>query len=282
MNLSSIIGFGTAIATVWFTVIADSPNPAGLLEFKGMMLVIGGTAAAGLVIYPFSELLHIFRFTWYAVIMKRVPDRQTLAEEIVSAGCVRPEEHAYLMSWPTSHPFLDEGLKLIAEDQLNVGELKDILLRRSQYFKQTYMADAKMLAVLAKFPSSFGMLGSTVGLVDMMSELGKNGQEGIGPAMAMALVATFWGLVLTYMVLMPLSDYAQRLAEKDALIRQMIVEGLISIKHGDSPIVLLRKLNGFLPPAGRFNSRNVSDPEAFVARSQHEAERIQQDLRRHG
>ena len=204
MNISSVVGFGLAVATVWFTVIADSPNPAGLLEMKGMMLVVGGTAAAGLVIYPFNELLHIVRFTWFAVILKRLPNRKKVAEELVAAACLAPREHGLLNSWPASHPFLDECFKLIAEGKLTEVELREVLSRRSQYFKQAYMGDAKMLAVLAKFPSSFGMLGSTVGLVDMMSELGKNGQEGIGPAMAMALVATFWGLVLTYMLLMPL------------------------------------------------------------------------------
>lgn len=47
MNLSSLVGLSTAVATVWFTVIAESPNPAMLLEWKGLMLVVGGTAAAG-------------------------------------------------------------------------------------------------------------------------------------------------------------------------------------------------------------------------------------------
>jgi chemotaxis protein MotA len=280
MNLTSVVGFALAVATVWFTVIAESPNPAGLLEWKGMMLVVGGTVSAGLTIYPFSEILHLGRFTWSAVIMKRVPDRSRLAEEIVAAGCLQPREHGLLSDWPASHPFLDEGLKLIAEGQLSEAELRDALTRRSQYFKQSYMGDAKMLAVLAKFPSSFGMLGSTVGLVDMMSELGKDGQEGIGPAMAMALVATFWGLVFTYMILMPLSDYAQRLAEKDALIRQMIVEGVLAIKRGDRPIVILRKLNGFLPPFGRLGSRNMGDLETFVAHSQEEADYIQRRIKK--
>lgn len=280
MNLSSVIGFGLAVATVWFAVIASSPNPAGLLELKGMMLVVGGTASAGLIIYPFSELLHLVRFTWFAVIMKRVPNRQRLAEEIVAAGCISPREHELLTSWPASHPFLDEGFKLIAEGRLSEEELREVLTRRSQYFKQAYMADAKMLAVLAKFPSSFGMLGSTVGLVDMMSELGKNGQDGIGPAMAMALVATFWGLVLTYMLLMPLSDYAVRLAEKDGLIRQMIAEGILAIKRGEPAILVLRRINGFLPPTGRFGVRSVGDPETFIAQSQHEAEVIQEQIRK--
>jgi len=75
---------------------------------------------------------------------------------------------------------------------LGEEDLKEVLNRRSQYFKSNYLNDAKMLSTMGKFPSALGMLGSTVGLVDMMSGLSKLGQAGIGESMALALVTTFW------------------------------------------------------------------------------------------
>ncbi len=252
MNLSSIIGFLLAGIVVWECVIAESPNPAMLLDPKAFFLVAGGSIAAGLVIYPISSLVSLIKVLIFGVILKKTPNRANLVKQLVSAASLHPQEHNILPLCPSGHPLMTEGFKLISENRLTVTELTDVLERRSQHFKQSYMADAKMLATLAKFPSAFGMLGSTVGLIDMMTQLGsENGQAGIGNSMAMALVATFWGLVFTYMILMPLSDYAARLAIEDSLIRQMIVEGLILIKQGKEPQIILDKLNGFLSISNR-------------------------------
>ncbi len=257
MNFSSLVGFAMAVATVWFCVINESPNPALLLDPKGFVLVLGGSMAAGLIIYPVKTLLRLWKVILFGVIFKRAHNRRKIVRELVAAAALDPSEHPALMMYGTSHPFLAEGLRLIAEDALNVQDLQDVLTRRSMHFKQTYMQDAKVLATLAKFPSAFGMLGSTVGLIDMMTELGgEKGQAGIGPAMAMALVATFWGLVFTYMILMPLSDYAVRLAGEDALIRNIITDGLVMIKQHKDPHIVLEKLNGFLNIGERMAIKN--------------------------
>lgn len=275
MNLSTGFGFFVAGAVVWFTVIEPSPNPDMLLDLKSMLLVLGGTVAVAFIIFPFSQLLGLAKMLIFGVALKRGTDRRRLVKEIVSAALVATDSgspHALTLC-PASHPFLGEGLQLIAEDKLANDDLREVLTRRSQFFKQAYMAHAKMLAVLAKFPSSLGMLGSTVGLIDMMSGLGAMGQEGIGPAMAMALVTTFWGIVLTYMVVMPLSDYAVRLAAEDSLTRQLIVEGLMMIKRREEPLSILEKLNGFLALKQRLILRRGMQNLSFDE-IRREAERI--------
>ncbi len=274
MNLSSMIGFLAAGLTLWITVIADSPNPHALLELKGMLLVIGGTFSAGLIIFPFSKLVELNKFLFWGVLLKRTPNLRQLAKEIIAAASLDKKEHYLLPICPSSHPFLTEGFKLLSENTLGEHDLQEVLNRRSQYFKQRYVNDAKMLSILAKFPSSFGMLGSTVGLIDMMSNLGKNGHDGIGPAMAMALVATFWGLVFTYMIFMPLSDYAIRLNGEDGIIRQLIVEGILMVKRGEDPKIVLDKVNGFLALEERLNFRNVRIPDNYWQEAKEEISKL--------
>lgn len=277
MNFSTVIGYLIAVGTVWFAVISHSPNPKLLLDVYAFGLIMGGTLSAALIIFPFRSLIELGKFVLYGVVLKRRIDKKKLVKEIVTAAYLSPAEHNLFMHIRASHPFLTEGFKLLAENQLNEIQLREVLNRRSQYFKQAYLNDAKMLTIIAKFPSSFGMLGSTVGLIDMMSELGKNGQEGIGPAMAMALVATFWGLVLTYMIFMPLGDYAQRLANEDNLARQLIAEGLMLLKTGHNQKDILTVLNGFLAlndrmsllrePAGQNFWSEIEEKVADIRRS---------------
>ncbi len=276
MNISTLFGFALALFTVWAAVIKGSPNPQALLHIEGILLIFGGTLSAGLIIYPFSKLLDLGKFVLYAVVLKQTPEPRRLVKEIVSASLLPKHERDLLFYLPCSHPYLREGFKLLYENELNEADLFEVLSRRSQYFKTSYTNDAKMLSILAKFPSSFGMLGSTVGLIDMMSNLSKNGSEGIGPAMALALVATFWGLVLTYMVFMPLSDYAIRLNAEDGLIRQLIQEGLLMIKREEDPHVVLAKLNGFLALHDRMGRRNLEISQRFWEETREQINQIRQ------
>jgi chemotaxis protein MotA len=278
MNFSTVFGYLIAIATLYFTVISDSPNPKMLLEPKAFILVAGGTLSAALVIFPVSALFDLVRVILFGVIFKRKTNRQQLVKEIASAAYLDKSQHYLLPQCPTSHPFLLEGFQLIAEKRLSEADLQGVLTRRSLFFKNSYMADAKMLAVIAKFPSSFGMLGSTVGLIDMMSELGEKGAQGIGPAMAMAMVATFWGLVFTYMFFMPLSDYAVRLATEDFLNRQMIVDGLMMIHRGEKQSVVLEKLNGFLNLGHRLIVKSTRPLDKFFD----ELDSVDRNRRRNG
>ena len=274
MNLSSIIGYAIAIGTIWLCVVIPSPNPSLLLDPAALGLILGGTCAATFIIFPFSSLKELTKFMVFAVAFKRRTHRPKLVRQIVVAAYFSPAERHLLTMSPANHPFLAEGFQLIAENKLSESQLKEILTRRSQYFRQAYLNDAKMLATIAKFPSSLGMLGSTVGLIDMMTQLGRMGQEGIGPAMAMALVSTFWGLILTYMVFMPLSDYAQRLAQEDFSLRQMIVEGLLLLKRGERQQMLLEHLNGFLALSDRMVLSQETVTPQFWSEIEDEVSRI--------
>jgi chemotaxis protein MotA len=274
MNVSTVLGYVFAIGTIWFCIVTPSANPGLLLNPAALGLILGGTIAATFIIFPFSSLKELTKFLIFGVFFKRKPHRQKLVRQIVVAAYFSPAERHLLTMCPAHHPFLAEGFQLIAENKLSELQLKEILTRRSQYFRQAYLNDAKMLAIMAKFPSSLGMLGSTVGLIDMMTHLGSMGQEGIGPAMAMALVSTFWGLILTYMLFMPLSDYAQRLATEDFSLRQMIVEGLLLLKRGERQQMLLEHLNGFLALSDRMVLSQETVTPQFWSEIEDEVSRI--------
>jgi chemotaxis protein MotA len=121
------------------------------------------------------------------------------------------------------------------------------------------------------------MLGSTVGLVDMMAGLSRLGQGGIGEAMAMALATTFWGLIVTYLVLMPLADYALRLNAEDSYLRLMIVEGALMLKRREDPRVIADKLNSFLPINERITLRKSALPQDYWRQAKAQADGLRRN-----
>ena len=139
------------------------------------------------------------------------------------------------------------GKGLLTKTNMTEHEFKNVLSLRSKNILKSYQADSKMLNALAKFPPAFGLLGATTGMIEMMSNLGKGGASSIGSAMAVALVATFWGIAMANFIFLPLADRAGKMAGDDAHIRDMIIEAAMVIKNKGSEYLLLNTLRGFLP-----------------------------------
>lgn len=259
MNFSSLFGFFLAGSIVWFGVIESSARPEMFLDPHALILVVGGTLAATFIAFPFSRVLGLFKMVMFGVILKQSTNNRHLVEEMVLSAAIVTENPEMLKFRAASHPFLAEGLALVAEGQLSETELADVLNRRSSYFRKSYLADAKMFNTLAKFPPAFGLLGASTGMITMMTGLGSGGQETIGPAMAVALVATFWGIAVANLVLLPLADYATRLASEDANTRQLIADGVMMIKRREPVHVVAEKLNGSLAIQKRLRLKKQKD-----------------------
>jgi chemotaxis protein MotA len=251
-NISTFIGVGIAAVVIWMGVIGHASNPFIFLDSHALILVIGGTLAAGLIAFPIQRFKDLSKFLLYVVFYPPKTGKIKIAEQIlrmagVQRGLLRPWELR-----DAHHPLLAEGYHLIKKSDLLVNEFRDVLLQRNQIVKDNYVGDAKMLMALAKFPPAFGLLGATTGMIAMMSNLGSGGQDSIGPAMAIALVATFWGIAVANLVLLPLADHANRTAQDQAQVRTMIVAGLVLIHQQASIVMIYEMMTGFLP----MNQRN--------------------------
>ena len=253
MNISTLFGFVIALFVLWAGVISHSAKPTIFLDPHALILVIGGTLAAGLIAFPFTKFRDLLSFLIMGVLYPSKKVHAKVLEEIlVFAGLsheLQSEER------PTCHPFLAEGYRLITKNSLSIGEFKAILHQRSQSFKERYSSDARTLNALAKFPPAFGLLGATTGMIAMMTNLGTSGQDSIGPAMAIALVATFWGIGVANLVLLPLADHAAKLANDDAQLRTMMITGLLLLHQNASPTVMFETLIGYLPMKERYQSK---------------------------
>lgn len=257
MNISSLVGFILAGIIVWLGAISRSPKPQIFFDAHALIIVVGGTIAAGLIAFPLRRILNLVDLVLLGVLFKKKPSDTVIVNELIEAAAIGKENlDVRLNRRDIPHYFIREGYYLISEGLLTDDELLDVLSKRSETFRRTYLSDAKMLTALAKFPPAFGLLGASTGMINMMTNLGKNGTDSIGPAMGIALVATFWGIALANLVLLPLADYASKLNTEDQNTRQIIIEGLMMIKRGFNETVVARALIGMLPIGERVNFKD--------------------------
>ena len=116
-----------------------------------------------------------------------------------------------------------------------------------------------MFKVLSKLPPAFGLLGAVLGMVALMQALGgEDAFATIGPAMASAMVATFYGIAFANFILIPIGENLSLSSNQDLVIRKMILEGIKIIRNKEHPIVIEEELKSFLLPSERENKQKAA------------------------
>ncbi len=262
MNMSIFLGILAAGATMWFGVFKSVSNPSFYLDPHAMTLVLGGTVAASLIGFPLSKLLEVSDSLLAGFFRRKVPDYKVV-EQMYEASIYFRKFRDLLNSVEFSHPFMAEGFSLLRNESFTEKHLQEILTKRIAAYKKKLHSDAKILTAIAKFPPAFGLLGASTGMIAMMLNLNKGGSQSIGPAMAIALVATFWGIALSNILLLPLADYANKIAQDDTHTRLIIMEALILIKKNEDPHVMVEILKSHLPSIDRKRIRIMRSPTPF-------------------
>ena len=102
---------------------------------------------------------------------------------------------------------------------------------------------------MGKFAPAFGMLGTLIGLIQMLRSI--EDPSSIGPGMAVALITTFYGTLIANLICIPLAGKLEMISEHEVMVKEIVIEGVRSIQSGDSPRVVERKLKSFLAPKMR-------------------------------
>ena len=256
LNVTTIFAAIVACSIVYYGGLKTVKNPMMFLDGHALLLVVGGTIAASLLAYPLAHLSQVFDFILFGVFRYRKTDYVTLIEEFadIQQGVINQDGNISYRSF--SHPFMAECVNLLMKKSLTVDEMASLLQDRVYVFNRRYLQDAKILNSIAKYPPAFGLLGATTGMISMMTNLGgPGGTAAIGEAMALALVATFWGIALANFVFLPLADNAQKAFLSDEFTRTFIRDGAMLIKTNVDRRYLIEKLASMLPLEERSAAR---------------------------
>lgn len=218
----------------------------------GIALVLGGTIVVAFVTFPAREVLGLMKAS--AAIMKTPVDHgRDLAIEIIALARDTRGELAELQnaSPRLRNAFLRDGVSLLV-DRIEPSRIEAILKDRIKIKQESDETSANMWRTLAKYPPSFGIIGTVLGLIALMLQLGSaNGAEKMGPAMAIGLVATLYGLVLTNFFLQPIADNISLRSYREIRRRQMVLLGVVLLAQGEKAVVVQEAVNSLLPAASR-------------------------------
>jgi chemotaxis protein MotA len=138
--------------------------------------------------------------------------------------------------------FVRNGLQM-AVDGANEEMLREILSDEIYFMKERHKFGYEVLNSMGLYAPAMGLIGTLIGLVQMLQKL--NDPKAIGPAMAVALITTFYGAILANLIFIPLGGKLKRKSEKELLFKEVCINGIISIAKGENPKILESRLLSF-------------------------------------
>ncbi len=239
-------GFGLLIAAI---VLGGSPG--SFINFPSALIVLGGTFSVVTMCFSLSEVLNTFRVVATAMLPSVREPADAAAQALGIAELARRNGVLALQNIQrdlAAAPFLYKCMSMVIDGA--PGEEVEAVMRRDlQATMQRHARSADVLRKAAEFAPAMGLIGTLVGLVQMLGNL--DDPAAIGPSMAVALLTTFYGAVLANMVFSPLAAKLERNSTDEALVNLVYVMGAVSITRQENPRRLEMLINSVLPPSKR-------------------------------
>ena len=262
MNIFSILGFFGIIAVVIAGVVTTiTPKEYHLfLDLPAIFLVVGGTVGVAAFTVQLNRVgLLLKAFFLRLMKSKRIEYKNVVREVMIAAEAFRRGDGLVDISEKSNDHFLKEGLLLMNDNILKGEDLFDVLSDRVKNMHAHYSEDANRFKNLAKFPPAYGLMGTVLGMIALLSNLGgADAMKMIGPAMGTCLVATFMGIVMANVIILPIGDSLADSTKEIYLKNKIILEGLRLIAVKTNPIIVAEKLNSFLLPSERLDWKEVA------------------------
>ncbi len=257
-----IIGLAAATAIVAYSILGAASNIGIYADPLSFIVVVGGTFCAMLITYPIYDVSTLLKLLVIAF-RKEEDDASNIVGELVDIADKSRGNPDYFGKKLTEVDdfFLKDGIQLLI-DGFNEEDLLEIMFRRTQVQKDRESSQISMAKNMGKYPPAFGMVGTLIGLVSLLEQIGgASGASKIGPSMAIALVTTLYGSVVANFIFIPIADNLQNRTYRTIVKRQIVIDGILLIKKGESPLMLQEKLNSYLPPANRKDFLNLGTRE---------------------
>lgn len=247
MNPSTLIGIVASVLLLGVVIFYTAVDPSLFLDIPSLLVVVVGTMAATFISYPLSEVVRIFRLIWTVLRNEKLYAQQDIDElvdisRLWASGNIRAVEDALEQ---VSNPFLKTGVQLVI-DMTPEEEILELLEWRIARLRAREYAEAQLFRVMASYAPAFGMVGTLIGLVNLMFLLGDGDMALIGQQMALALMTTFYGILFSNLLFKPVAVKLERRTEQRLVLMNMVLQGVSMMSQKRGPAVMRETLNSFM------------------------------------
>jgi len=253
LDIATLIGIVGCFGIMAMAIMAGGPLVL-FVDVPSLMIVVGGTIGATLIHYPLKDVLKSMSVFKNAFFQKETPLNDIIEQLVGFANKARKEGILSLQGImeDIKDDFLLKGLQMTVDGQ-EPEQMKEMLHREIEYIEGRHEKGAKLFIDMGAYSPAMGMIGTLIGLVQMLQTM--DDPSSIGPAMAVALLTTFYGAVLANVIFNPIAGKLKGRSQTEIIEKLLITEGMGSILKGENTMIMKQKLHAFIAP----NLREVED-----------------------
>lgn len=254
MDLATIIGLLIGVGLVGGSLFLDG-NPNIFYDLRSILIVFGGTFAGTMISYSVDEIKKVPKLVKIAFETNPLNTDLIIdlmvgfAEKARREGLLALEQDVINID----DSFLQKGIQLVV-DGTDPELLRNILETKLTFLEERHSKGQSIMGTMGRLAPAFGMIGTLIGLIQMLTQL--EDPTLLGSGMSVALITTFYGALSANLIFIPLAGKLKERSSEEILIKEVIIEGVLSIQAGENPRIVEEKLNAFL--AEDNNSRESS------------------------
>jgi len=257
VDITSVVGVLLAFALIIGSIIMAGAAFGAFIDIPSGAVVIGGAIAATLMCFPLKVILTAPK-VFLKCVFNKAPDTLILIQLLVSLAETARRDGLLALEGRMDEiddNFIMLGIQM-AVDGTRPDAMEDIMRNELDAIATRHRTGKGMLDQGGRFAPAFGMIGTLMGLIIMLQDM--SDPSAIGAGMAVALITTLYGAILSNAILLPYAEKLSFISKQELLAKEITIRGILAIQSGENPRVIEQKLNTFLPP----KLRPVEEKEA--------------------
>ena len=250
MNISTIVGVVGSIAMLLFSIFSGGSTIATFIDIPSIILVV---VCPYIILFSFASLGDVLGIFGIINITMKVPNfneqgiitkLMAMSEKARREGLLALEEELEDLD----DEFMKKGMRLVV-DGTDAEIIRSLMENELSQMQDRHVGKIAIMNMWASMAPAVGMMGTVIGLIGMLKNL--EDKSALGPNMALALITTFYGALIANFLMLPLAGKLKTFDAMEAKVKEMQIEGVLSIQAGDNPRILATKLLSYLNPVDR-------------------------------
>lgn len=244
MDFTSFLGIISGLALIISAIVIGSSDFTIFINVPGIMIVVGGTIAATLVTFQFRDTMAAIKAAFIIFVQDKQNPQMMIATMLQLTKLARREGLIALSRVEADSPFLKRALNM-ASDASDEAYIRNTLQADIDSLKMRHYVVQDVFKKMGAYAPAFGMLGTLIGLIQMLSKL--DDPDTIGPAMAVALLTTFYGSILSTVVFLPIAGKLKARTLLEIQTLEIIRDGTVSLLGSNNYLAVYERLSSYVP-----------------------------------
>ncbi len=249
MDVATIVGVVLGFIVITSAIVAGGGWQM-FIHIPSMAITVGGMLCATLIHFSLPQFLGIFSIIKKTIVAK-IPSQSELIQNMVNYAAINRRDGALALEQEirnTNDLFLGKSLQMLVDGK-EPTDIRDLLSLEVQNLQDRHAGGKKILEFMGAAAPAFGMIGTLIGLIQMLRNL--DSPKSIGSGMAVALLTTFYGALTANLIFLPLAGKLGIYSKAETTTMEMIIEGICAIARGENPTVVREKLQAFISQGRR-------------------------------